>query len=436
MRDIPVFHPLIRIAERLGIDLVIFGSAASRASLLHTIGRSPSNLFELAEHASDIDLAHTGGPELTERLRAEIEREVPLAPWLRWSIMDGSEWSSYQTQQEMNFEIPLRRIHLATNSFLSAPGERAIEQALEGHITFKVNEKFQDSARARYDTEFSAALVHLDAVLDIICLGIKVDDWNIEVTRSAIYSGIDRFHQFNENILELALRRVWYRFAALAMRLPTTIWERGGLLHFIMSPLVYDPSIRKSNSVFEEFHANLSCPFVVSAAVRNGGFRFDPLPKEAKIASSQDDAQAAFRSSTDQLANGGKRFDLAPGNKVLAALTNLEVRRGETPSERVVSALPQEFVHVSFVPGENASKHANEDLTAIAIGRGRLSSALLPVYATVSMGVHLDYQNKIHFYERPPHSYRSTIRLNFAGMLNEVESVDVFLVGKEPIHVK
>lgn len=432
MREVTVLEPLVRAAERLGVDLILFGSAASRVALLHAAEDPPRSLFEIAEHASDIDLAHTGPPALTERLRIEIEREVPLAPWLRWSLIDWSGWANFQIQQEMNFGIPLRRVQLATHSMLNAPQEEAIAQALDGTVAFQWNEAFKYSPRAARDTEVSAALVHFDAVVDVAGLGRLREPgmplrWDPELTVRAIETGLGRLREMDRANGILAARRMWYRFAALAMRVP---------MEFIVPRRAFFPDFDPVANALAEWgyggsiealRQDVTRPFVLSATDRDGSFRFDPVAD--RTTTSDPDPYAAFRKSADRLGDGREGFDLASGDRVLSAITDLNVRRGETPSERGWGALAQEFVHVSVVAGEVAARRAVENLSAIAIGHGKRGSILLPAYAIVSRGASFGRQAAASIPERFPFNGRTTIRLNFAGMLDDVDRVDVFLVG-------
>ena len=90
LREIPAFEPLARVADYLGLDLIVFGSVASRASIMCAFGLNPDDLFELCEHTSDIDIAHTGSAAITPHVRSAIAAMHPFAPWFRWSIIDTS----------------------------------------------------------------------------------------------------------------------------------------------------------------------------------------------------------------------------------------------------------------------------------------------------------------------------------------------------------
>ena len=83
LREIPAFAPLARVADQLGIDLLLFGSVASRAAILSAAGGLPTDLFELCEHASDIDIAHTGTAEVTAKVCSAIADQYPFTPWFR-----------------------------------------------------------------------------------------------------------------------------------------------------------------------------------------------------------------------------------------------------------------------------------------------------------------------------------------------------------------
>ena len=431
MHDIAVLKPLVKIGERLGIDLILFGSAATRAVLLCAVDRQPNTLFELAEHASDIDLAHTGPPALTVRLRSEIEKTVPLASWLRWSILDKKGWEEHLRQVAMNLKVPLRAVQLSTQQNLSSHHNETIEQALDGKIYFGWNKRFQFSPRAVHDTEVSAALLFCDAVVDVATLesfGREMrPQWHPEVLRTlswAIEAGKMRLNKMNEQNAALATRRIWYRFASLAIRAP----------HFLGDPHFPATSVLKAAGeiLVEHGYPNIidvmkqtpSCPILLSASIKVGVFRFDPLPTNE--ARSADDPEAVFRTSTEKLSHDGEGYSLESGNRVLQTAINLKVRRGSAPSEPASGALSQEFVHISFGLDGIGEKMAEEDLSAIVIGHSTNSSVLLPAYAIVSKASSVP--------NTPQNTCRATVRLNFAGNLHTQDRIDVFLVGRSWSH--
>lgn len=433
LSEIAVFEPLARAAERLGVELTLFGSAASRAVLLCAIDRPPTTIFELAEHASDIDLAHTGPPEVTERLRLEIERVVPFAQWLRWSILDKIGWQTYVNQMALNLKVPLRRVQLSTDRDINSPQREAIERALRGGIAFDWNENFEFSPRAKRDTEISAALLYLDAVVDVATLeplGRKIrPQWDEHLTNTlwrAIEIGTRRLNGMNEQNAKIAMQRIWYRFASLIMRAPQLLQD---------SSLPFFTILQNAKKILvERYDTQIDAldryPFMLSAAVKGGGFRIYPPPAELARSANGAEAEAIFKGSARRLSLGGKSYTLAAGERVLAAIPGLKVRHGLTPSEQFSGALPEEFVHISVTLDKFGKATLQDDLSAIAIGNSRNGSVILPAFSIVSKSADSIYREYSVTEDPNLREPRATIRLNFAGILEGQDCIDVFLVGR------
>src|SRR5277367_1854152 len=161
LSDSSVLAPLARAAERAGVDVVLFGSVAARALLMDAAKIEPRSMFELAEHVSDIDLAHTGPPSATALLQATIAEQMPTAPWFRWSIVDRDRLALLDRLRSFNIGVPLRQLRLGSQPF--GDGDitaTLLERALDGQVGIFDNEAFRSSPRSGYDTEASAVLLY------------------------------------------------------------------------------------------------------------------------------------------------------------------------------------------------------------------------------------------------------------------------------------
>ncbi|QIO43071.1 hypothetical protein HA464_03105 [Rhizobium leguminosarum bv. trifolii] len=151
-------------AERVGVEAVLFGGVASRALLFDAAGLSARDLFELAEHVADIEIGHTGPSDLTPSFAKAIASFMPLAPWFRWSIVDRYGLDEIASFQPHGITVPRRRLGLGTKRLFD-PREipTLLKRALVGDIDLLANLRFDASSM-----EASAALLYIDAVIDII----------------------------------------------------------------------------------------------------------------------------------------------------------------------------------------------------------------------------------------------------------------------------
>jgi hypothetical protein len=141
--DSPALLPLARAAERVGVDIVLFGSVVTRSMLLDAAKAEPPDLFALAEHVADIDLAHTGPASVTPLLRAAIADLVPMAPWFRWSIVDRQGLTQIDKLGQFNINVPLRQLRLSTQPPREGDNsEELLQRALDGDVEIVPNERF------------------------------------------------------------------------------------------------------------------------------------------------------------------------------------------------------------------------------------------------------------------------------------------------------
>ena len=249
---------------------------------------------------------------------------------------------------------------------------------------------------------------------------------SFQVARRAFNTGLKRLAEIRSDQANLAARRIWYRFAALAMRGQFGPDELSSGMRFFLDYVTEMPFRSGYSDAIDALRRDPLRPFALSAATVGGGFRFDPA-WEHKVETGET-AYATFRRSANMIAGGDEPYKLANGDKILSGITDLRVRRGDVPSEAVVGALAQEFLHVS-VDIEDTAPYLQEDLTAMVIGHGPRGSALLPAFVIVSKAA-LSYMS---INGCCPMGNRTTIRLNLARMLDDIDRIDVFLVGREEI---
>jgi hypothetical protein len=114
--DIDELRPLEAIGQRHGLAFTLRGGAAFRLALRLNSGgeleASPISLFDLARFTADIDLVHSGPPEITGELLAAILSEVPSAECFRWELRSESEDRAYQDRISRGNLVPARLLRV------------------------------------------------------------------------------------------------------------------------------------------------------------------------------------------------------------------------------------------------------------------------------------------------------------------------------------
>jgi hypothetical protein len=443
--EIPAFSPLEHVAAACGVELRLFGSTATRVALCDQSDEdlNSKTLFDLAGFASDIDLSHCGPASLAPEIRSQILKYVPFAPWFRWSIIGGKEQEALDEQSQFNATIPLRRITISSHYAGGiADPSGALEEAGRQKVSFKRNAMFMHSPRAKryFDTEASGVLLFMDAALDFLEYQ-KIDPISRspkvtgieEALKSTIefFDGDSTAHQRN-----LALRRLWYRLAATALRAgPDQLKTWLSLLKLdeleskVLTAAFGDAITRLSEE-------NPNSPIIVSSAIADEEFRV-PLNHRFGITfggeaeAVLDEILSALTTSADSLpfksgflANSNKKFALCGDIKLLAAIHDVQSKAGKPLCATNPSLWMDDFVHIGIDIPENVANATNMDpkkMGAIVVGRRQSNSKsdtfVVPAFAMVSKSI-------------GGNNRRLTIRLNFGrSCCARTMTISVFLVS-------
>lgn len=424
--DSPVLAPIARAAARTGVELELLGSVATRA-MLFDIAQTPAlSLFDLAEHVSDIDLGHSGTAAVTTALRTAIAEEVPMAPWFRWSIMDRGGLAQFNRLQQFNINVPLRQIRLGTRHQDGTDNtRRLLLQALAGKVEIFPNDAFFASPRSAFDTQASAALLHIDAILDVFDTQRRsgrplIFDGDTK-TAELVKTGVARLEALSPMGRNAALRRLWYRLAGMALRMSPDLFD-AAVNFFKLEPLL--EVLKNAGFPANFFGRSHMRPILISAQLGNGAFR---TKLDLDTGDYSTDAERSLDEVLRKIPAPGNALPLvlAPGSKAIAAIKSLQLHQGHSPSSVKAGPLAEEFVHVGLPISSQADPLDVDRLTAVVIGYDKTGAAILPVFASVSAG--LD-PSPIAFDSTARAPKRYTIRINLAQSAANIDEIDIFLV--------
>jgi hypothetical protein len=290
------------------------------------------------------------------------------------------------------------------------------------------NAAFEASPRSNYDTEASAALLYIDAVLDVFdaqprSLGPRASDGDSSA-RELVKDGVARLETLQQWGREAALRRLWYRLASTALRISPHLFD-SATLHFELEPLL--GVLREVGFPVHLLGEVGKQPVIVSAHLKNGNFRV-PLvgnPSDG-FGEWNDSLETVLRAIPTDLSDdtGTRPIQLAAGNEVIAAIRSIPLRKGVSVSSRGPGPLAQDFVHIGLRIPRHAGTLSAKRLTAIVIGHSKDGPTLLPAFASVSTAL----VSRFAVDDKALVPERCTIRINLAGSLVGEDKIDVFLV--------
>jgi hypothetical protein len=104
-----------------------------------------------------------------------------------------------------------------------------LARALDGNVGIVGNEAFGASPRTGYDTEASAALLYIDATVDVFEAqqrsGRRVAVNQDLQARELVKAGLARLLTLSDDGREAALRRLWYRLSEVGLRISPRLFE-------------------------------------------------------------------------------------------------------------------------------------------------------------------------------------------------------------------
>lgn len=434
LQDSPILAPLARAAARVNLEIRLFGSVASRALLFDTAKIRVRDLFELVEHVSAIDIVHNGPARMTPQLELAILREVPTASWFRWTIRDREQMAEHNLQENFDIDVPLRRLTLGTRSYENVEWtENLLSRALRGDFEILPNDRFSTPPRAGSVTGAYAGLLYIDVAIDVLEAQIRASLQTFAPpsfpARQLIEDGVSRIIELPQSQRKVAMRRLWYRLASLAARVPPsffeTITDYFGL-HGLLRLLV------EYGFPVDSFKQGAMQPILISSYVGDEKFRA-PLSGRVEDRIGTGSPGEALNDCLISMSSEGSEGDADPfrlgsGNDVIGAVRSISLHSDKAFTSRSSHHLQQDFLHISIpIPNDMQSVTA-EQLAAIVIGYNQHGPALLPVFAVASVA-------KYPSHPWPDRGHkavgRCTIRLNLAGQTEGFTKIDVYLVRED-----
>lgn len=432
LQDSPVLEPLARAARNLNVEAVLFGSVASRALLFDAAGARAKNLFELAEHTSDIDIGHTGPPSLTPKFAEAIASLMPLAPWFRWSIVDQGGLAALDNIASFNVGIPVRRLQLGTKR-LPDPDQTSelLRRALEGELDLVPNPRFDGSPRSQFDSEATAVLVYVDAAIDVLQAYLRRPrlrrfggPGQRNPAADLVEKGIRRLEQMDDIQRSMAARRLWYRLAGSAVRVSQSVFQRA-IEFFGLQPII--KFLDRSGYPATTLAEGKGIP-IISAYLGEGHYR---MPTVVFNEDETRDWNSSLGSILEDISRSQHSADkedpivLAPGNDVIGGLTGIPVKKGVSPSSQPLGSSNQEFFHISLPLRVGLPRLNSTNMTAVVVGHREDGPVLLPAFASVSTAMPWPFHHRA---DDPFDSRRCTIRTSLSELADPISKIDVFLI--------
>jgi hypothetical protein len=201
LHDVAGLEALEQIAREHDVDIIARGGLARRLFVLSV--RQPDlttpDLFELVPFTADIDLMHTGAPELTSRIMRAIRRAVPMAECFRWDLRSAAEAGDAGEARAYGPLVPIDAVTLGVRAGFDDP-ERARDDVDAGRHRYSRNPNYRNSPRylEGRDLEVFGALRYLRTVLEDDTISDEVADVVRPTFQDAI--GLDTLGRLQESV--------------------------------------------------------------------------------------------------------------------------------------------------------------------------------------------------------------------------------------------
>jgi hypothetical protein len=173
--SIPALVPLAEVSRRQNVRLTIRGSLVRRlvrtaisdsADSMEGGLYSHDLLFRLTPFLSDIDVEHSGPPELNSTIHDELVSSVPAASAIRLEVRSEDESKPFLEAKKFQAFAPILSLSLSSDGFHDPDGG-AVDVA-ELRYRFRANSRYPLSPlyRSGRDLEVFGMLVFLKAVLE------------------------------------------------------------------------------------------------------------------------------------------------------------------------------------------------------------------------------------------------------------------------------
>lgn len=384
--DVPGLERIQKTCSQHGVHFTAFGSLVRRLAQASWTEQAPKDLFPLVPFFSDIDLIHTGAPELTPTLQKALVHDIPFGECFRWQLRSVKSNSLFWESMKVNNVIPSCLATLSTNSVHGLNDRWDGIRDVQSHSYRFIRNGFYSESplfRQGRDIELFSVLLYyrvlLEAGLDASELARQPGLEDARRVIAATCSDGESMIRLEESAHMRA--RLRYLVAALAGA------ARFGTLDSSMEVLGLDQVVDYLDDEFR-IQTVLFPPETLTVTAHIGGntFRLDfgtPRWKES------DDAAKEMEEAL-----GGVQFppegehkvgaSLGPGQKVLMASPVFNVNGGISESSHGGADWVQEFLHFALpIDSSNEGLFANledEDLSVVAALRGQISNKPVTIF--------------------------------------------------------
>jgi hypothetical protein len=168
---VEALRPLEKVCRDFKINFELFGGAVTRIErrFIEDTQSGSTSIFDLAGPFNDLDLSHSGSPDLNTDLQIAVLSNVPNAECIRWDIRSSVEWSAYREAAQFNNRIPVRMMSLSTDATIGLrDSQGGLTDLREQKYRYERNPSYPASPlfRRGQDLEFFSGLIYLNALVE------------------------------------------------------------------------------------------------------------------------------------------------------------------------------------------------------------------------------------------------------------------------------
>ena len=381
LHDVAGLEALEQIAREHDVDIIAHGGLARRLFTLAVLEPDVTtpDLFDLVPFTADIDLVHTGAPELTSRIMRAIRRAVPMAECFRWELRSAAEAEEARAARAYEPLVPIHAVTLGVVAGFDDP-ERARDDVEAARHRYLRNPGYRSSPRYRdgRDLEVFGGIRYLRTVLEDERIINDVADVVRPTFEDAM--SLDTLGRLQDSVfLRVRLHRL-LKTVTVAARTPydRSVVEASGLRRFVdylegvdarrVEPsrpngeAAPEPSPASPGGVHHApFHADLDLlprsALTSSANVRGDLYRIPP-----QIGFLSPTLTGAFSQNFTPVHLMRLRAMQTPGVHPLRVSSWVPVLPGESREPRMDDDVANEMIHFALV----AEGDANEPSASLA----------------------------------------------------------------------
>lgn len=418
LHDVAGLEALEKIARDHDVDIVARGGLARRlhAVVVRTPTVSP-DLFDLLPFTADIELTHTGGPELDGRIMDAIHREVPLAECFRWGLRSAAAEADALAARAYGPVVPVHAVTVGVREGFADPMQARGDLERRRHRYVR-NPAYAGSPRyeAGLDLEVFGALRYLRTIFDDDAVD-PTDVKALDEVRATILDAmsLDTLGRLQESVhLRMRLHAL-LKAVSVAARSPAAraLVETVGVRSFVgyvdgdadPRPRVAEPpgaALAEApgtpppvGAVRMPFRDDLDLQ-PISAIVASAHLRGDLFRLPARIPFYWPVAPSPSAAPTSPHRIVRDDAFVAPGVQVLRVSSWLPVAPGVAAASRSADGVINEMIHFATItdgdPGNAPDAPNDEDLGVTMLFRRGLAPATIEIASPLATCVSRPYE--------------------------------------------